>query len=300
VVQPGEADDSDYIPSAGRCWLISAVARIYQPGCQADNCLILEGAQGTGKSSALKILAGDWFTDHLAALGSKDAAQQLEGAWIVELAELDSMRRSELSATKAFLTCRVDRFRAPYARTVEEHPRQMVFSGSTNESGYLKDDTGNRRFWPVRCGAIDREALIRDRDQLWAEALTLYRAGEPWWFTRSETVRAAVAQQKERLETDAWEGTIHQWVVSPEQRIDQQGHPVSYMDSNADWVTTRDVLVHAIGIEEGRITKANQMVAASVITRLGWCRKMVRRGDRRMWVFENPQGVTTNPQGVTT
>lgn len=278
----------NYISSAGRCWMISAIARIYQPGCQADHCLILEGNQGSGKSSALKILAGEWFTDHLAPLGTKDASQQLEGVWIVEMSELDSMRRTEISATKAFISCRNDRFRAPYARTVESHPRQMVFAGSTNDYSSLKDDTGNRRFWMVRCSAIDRESLARDRDQLWAEAVTLYRQGEPWWFTDPETIRAAEEQQALRVEEDSWEEIIFRWIDEPQQTAkDHNGRPIPLI-STPDCVAIPDILMHALGVEAGRFARPAEMRVSAVLKKNGWCRKQQRVGDRRVWMYFRP------------
>src|SRR5262249_15117785 len=135
--------------------------------------LIFEGEQGIGKSNALRLLGGAWFTDELPDLGSKDSALQVRGRWIVELAELDALNRSEQSRIKAFLTRTVDRYRPPYGRTVQAFPRRCVFAGSVNHGEYLKDETGGRRFWPVVCeGEVFTEGLVRDRDQLFAEAAT--------------------------------------------------------------------------------------------------------------------------------
>ncbi|MBN9023006.1 MAG: toprim domain-containing protein, partial [Rhizobiales bacterium] len=156
------AEDTALNRAFGSRWMISAVARIMRPGVKVDHMLILEGPQGAKKSTALKVLAGDeWFTDELAEIGSKDAAQQMRGIWIIEIAELDAIGRAEVSRIKAFLTRTVDRYRPPYERYVVEVPRQCVFAGSVNPDTYLRDETGNRRFWPVRCGNIDLEALRR-------------------------------------------------------------------------------------------------------------------------------------------
>ena len=146
------AEDSALNRAIGSRWMISAVARIMQPGVKADHMLILEGPQGGKKSSAIKTLAGaEWFTDELAEIGTKDAAQQMRGVWVVEFAELDAISRAEVSRIKAFLTRTTDRYRPPYERYVITVPRQCVFAGSVNPETYLRDETGNRRFWPVRC-----------------------------------------------------------------------------------------------------------------------------------------------------
>ncbi len=174
--------DDEYVRAVSARWLISAVARIYKPGCKADCCLILEGPQGTLKSTALKTLGDPWFTDEIAELGTKDAGQQLQGTWIIELAELNSLSRAEVNKAKAFLSRATERFRWSYGRRVVEYPRQCVFAGSVNRSEYLRDETGGRRFWPIACGAIDIERLAKTRDQLWAEAVMRYGRGDPWWL----------------------------------------------------------------------------------------------------------------------
>jgi hypothetical protein len=189
---------SNYTSAVGRRWLISAVARIMKPGCKADCCLILEGPQGLKKSSALMALGGDWFTDEIAEFGSKDASLQMSGVWIIELGELDCLSRSEGSRIKAFMSRSTDRFRPPYGRHVIESPRQCVFAGTVNHSTYLRDETGARRFWPVECHDIDLAALEQDRDQLWAEALTLYDDDHRWWLETDQLNKEAELEQKSR------------------------------------------------------------------------------------------------------
>ncbi len=161
------AEDSDLNAVMGAKYLISAVARIYQPGCQADTTLLLEGPQGEGKSTALRILAGDqYFSDHLSDIAGKDARIELLGKWIIEMAEFVS-RRSELER-KGFLTATADNFRAPYERRARWVPRSCVFAATTNDATPLTDETGGRRYWCVTCGTIDLERLRRNRAQLWA------------------------------------------------------------------------------------------------------------------------------------
>jgi predicted P-loop ATPase len=183
--------DSEYIRAVGPRWLISSVARIYQPGCQVDHTLVLEGPQGKQKSQALRTLSKNqsWVTDRLSHIGSKDAAIEIAGIQIVELAEMDALTKASSSTSKAYLTRQYDRFRPPYGKHPINLPRQCVFAATINPpaGGYLKDPTGARRFWPVAChGTIDRDALERDRDQLWAEACVRYRAGaKSGWRRRS-------------------------------------------------------------------------------------------------------------------
>jgi len=140
----------------GAKWLIGCVARVMRPGCKLDTALILEGRQGLMKSTALSTLGSPWVTDHMPDLGSKDAMEHLQGVWIIELAELSSLSRVEAGRIKAFLSTPSDRFRPSYGRATANHPRQCGFAGSINPggSGYLPDETGNRRFWCVKC-AVD-------------------------------------------------------------------------------------------------------------------------------------------------
>jgi predicted P-loop ATPase len=207
-------DQSPYAAAVGSRWPISAVARVFEPGCKADCCLILEGEQGIRKSTALRVLAQPWFTDEIADLGSKDAALQTRGVWVIEIAELDSMSRSDVGKIKAFMSRMTDRFRPPYGKRPIESPRQCVFAGSVNHGTYLRDETGGRRFWPVECKApvIDVDALAEVRDQLWAEATALYFDGKSWWLDSVELTRDAQEEQADRYEGDPWDELIMNWV----------------------------------------------------------------------------------------
>ena len=207
-------EHSDYAAAVGARWLISAVARIYKPGCKADCCLILEGEKGTKKSTALKTLTGEWFTDEIADLGSKDSAMQTRGVWVIEIAELDSMTRSGVGRIKAFMSRASDRFRPPYGKRLIESPRQCIFAGSVNHSTYLRDETGARRFWPVTCGGVDIATLKRDRNQLWAEAREQFRGGATWWLDSRELNQRAEEEQDDRYEGDPWQELITDWVES--------------------------------------------------------------------------------------
>jgi predicted P-loop ATPase len=194
------AENNHYTRAVGARWLISEVARVSRPGVKADCCLILEGPKGGRKSTALKTLAGPYFADELANLGSKDSVLQTHGVWIIELSELDTLNRSDVGRIKAFMSRTTDRFRPPYSKRLIESPRQCVFAGTVNHSHYLRDETGGRRFWSVACGSIDIDSLMRDRDQFWAEAKAKFDRGGIWWFETTELVEAAAAEQAERYE----------------------------------------------------------------------------------------------------
>jgi predicted P-loop ATPase len=193
-------------------WLISAVARTFEPGCQVDHVLVLEGAQGSGKSSALRVIGGPWFKDDLPDIGSKDAPIALDGAWVFELAELDATRRQEATKVKAWITRTRDHYRPPYGICQVERPRRVVFAASTNEREYSHDATGNRRFWPVRCGTIDPDGLAAVRDQLWAEAVALYKGGNKWWIENVGMRKEAEQEQELRQEAeDPWIAALASW-----------------------------------------------------------------------------------------
>lgn len=199
-------DETPYSRAVGRMFLVSAVARVMAPGSKADHMLVLEGPQGAGKSSSLYRLSPDpsWVCEHLPDFDSKDALAALHGSWLVEVSELSAFRKSEIEGMKSFLSRQVDTYRRPYDRHAIEAPRQCVFVGTTNEDRYLVDTSGNRRFWPVRCGKIDLAALEEHRDQLWAEAAARYQDGEPWHITDNTMRLAARAEQASREIEHPW------------------------------------------------------------------------------------------------
>jgi putative DNA primase/helicase len=216
-VKSTESKPNVYAMAVGDKFLISAVARIFQPGCKADYLIVLEGPQRTGKSTVVKTLASDeWFTDQLTDLGGKDASMKLRGVWILEFGELDAFGRTEITHLKSFLTQQFERFRLPYGKRIVKWQRQCVFIGTTNVYNWNKDPTGAGRFWPVRCGDIDIPGLTRDRDQLWAEALYKYRRGDYWYITDPEILKMAKRQQKERFDPEVWREKIREAIPKTE------------------------------------------------------------------------------------
>lgn len=268
------AADSAYTRNVGRWWAVSAIARVYEPGCKADHAIILEGPQGIGKSTTLRLLGGQWFTDTAIDLDSKDAYLAMRGRWIVELAELEGLARSEAARVKAFFSSPVDSYRPPYGREPVQVPRQCVFAGSVNHGAYLKDETGGRRFWPIACGSIDLDALRRDRDQLWAEAREAYRGGAHWWPETAADAEACAEVQAERYQADEWETAIADWIGTATEPI-----------------TVARVLEHALELPAGRWTRADQMRASACLVRLGYdrARRTLPTG-RREWVYVKADG----------
>lgn len=267
------ADQSPYAAAVGSRWMISAVARVFEPGCKADCCLILEGEQGIRKSTALRVLAQPWFTDEIADLGSKDAALQTRGVWVIEIAELDSMSRSDVGKIKAFMSRMTDRFRPPYGKRPIDSPRQCVFAGSVNHGAYLRDETGGRRFWPVECKAavIDVDALADVRDQLWAEAAALYFDGKAWWLDSMELTREAQEEQAARYEGDPWDEVIMAWV------------------EDRDSVSIADVLAICLEKKKDMWSHLDKIRVARCLRAHGWVRFNAGSRGAREWRYRRPE-----------
>ena len=259
---------SAYVEAVSRCFMVGAVARILRPGCKLDTMPVLEGAQGIGKSRALRILAGEWFSDSTITDKSPDCFQALRGVWIYELAELASVRGRESERIKAYVSSAVDRYRTSYARRVADVPRQVAFAGTTNASTYLSDDTGNRRYHPIACGLIDLEALRRDRDQLWAEAVVMLERGEDWHLSPELEVQQrgiAVAREHE----DSWAEAVAGWRVTGATVTIQRG-------------------LSLLLIDVGKQTKADAMRLALLLTKQGWSKGRQTLNGQRIVLWTPP------------
>lgn len=259
------AEASDYASEVGLRWCISAVARGLKPGCKVDCMLVLEGAQGRRKSSALAALAGpDWFSDALPHMGSKDASSYLRGRWIVEVGELEAMRK-DVDMIKAFLSRQVETYRPAYAREEVTEPRRCVFAGTTNRSDWQKDETGGRRFWPIKVGEIDIPSLELDRDQLWAEAVHLFKSGERWWL-EGHVAEQAAHEAAERRPDDPWRSNILHALegkaeVTPKELLGEMGVLVSEMTPQLSKRISKELV--AMGWEKvGRVPSGDHKGAA--------------------------------------
>ena len=199
---------------------------------------------------------------------------QTRGVWVIELAELDAMSRSETSRIKAFMSRATDHFRPPYGKRVVDLPRQCVFAGSVNGNAYLRDETGARRFWPVACGVIDIDALARDRDQLWAEALTRYREGAPWWLETGELNGWAEVEQSARYEGDAWDSLILEWA-----RVRVEG--------GSDSVSVAEALDMCLGKKRDQWSRADEMRCGRCLKSAKWERYRDRQRGME-WRYKPP------------
>ena len=199
------AEDNPYNCAIGAMFLVSMIARIMLPGCQCDHMMVLEGDQGIGKSTVCKILFGEYFSDYLPDISTRDACDHVSKFWGIEIAEMHVFNRAETSHLKSFISRTEEVYRPAYGRMEVTRPRQCVFIGTTNQELYLKDETGGRRFWPVKCGHIDLDGLKRDRDQLLAEAHVRFGESWHWWPAREFESKFIKPEQARRHEFDEWQ-----------------------------------------------------------------------------------------------
>lgn len=305
------AEDTPYTQASAKCWLVSAVARILwtdqkvrHNGAQVDFMLVLEGDQGKGKTSAVRVLFGaEWYAEAQESPSSKDFYQALRGRWCVEIGEMDSFSKADVTKVKQAITARFDTYRPSYGRVARSFRRECVFVGTTNETEYLRDATGARRFLPIRVGTLDLPGILADRDQLWAEAVALFRDGFPWWQLPED----AVEQQEERFAEDSWQGVIQKWLtfrMNPDRypsRLNVDAMPAPSPADNEEakpgaerpkrrtvkWTTTTELLWYALGIDVGKHGRPEQMRVAHIMKRLGWANERKQLGDgtrERRWV----------------
>lgn len=247
--------------------LIAAVARVFQPGCKVDTALVLQGKTGVRKSTFFRTLAGEWFNDTLKDVSNKDELLTLHSHWILEWGEIEKVfGKRQAADIKPFITTTHDCFREPYGRKTAQFPRGQILVGSTNESQFLLDSTGNRRYWviPVTVPRIDTDCLARERDSIWAAAIALYRAGHPWHLTEEE--EAASAANNERFSaSDVWDDVI-----------------LEYIGDRTE-ITIREILTHGLGMELAHQSRKEESRVRDYLTRNGWENHIVGKERRRVW-----------------
>lgn len=274
----GARGDTHYLKAIAKRFMISAVARVLMPGCFVKNVVVLEGAQDTGKSSSLQILGGEFFSDTKIDIHSRDGRMAASRFWIIELAELASLKRADNETVKSFLSARKDDIRLPYGPIIESFPRCCIFVCTTNETEYLTDPTGNTRYWPVTVGAIDLMGLQTWRDLLWGEAVVAFEENERWWFEREETdlLEIAEREQRERTRQSPCLDRVITWMLGhqPERR--------------PQVVDIDEVAVKALGLTADRISEKVRMEIGLALTQLKF-RKVRRRIDSiPVWRYEIP------------
>ena len=260
------APDTDYVRAASRNFWLSIAARVYHAGCQQDHMVVLEGAQGVGKTKALRLIGGPWYVEANESVTTKDFFMLLPGKLIIEIAELDAFSKAEVTRIKQVITCTIDRYRKPYGRGADDHPRRCVFVGSTNETTYLRDMTGSRRFWPIHTTAIDHAAISELRDLLYAEAAARVKRAEPWYLMPASQT---ADEQEARRQSDEWESIIADFI-------------------NPGMVELRlaEVADKAIGLDPSKLDLLTQRRIGSILHRLGWVKRNLRRGGGqvKLWV----------------
>ena len=285
------ADDTPYVRAVAKNFLIGAVARIYQPGAQVDSMPVFEGKQGVRKTSMLRSLFGEeWFMSTNIEIGEKDSYQVLQQKWCVEFGELDALSRAEVSRIKQYISERTSRYRPSYGSKAIDFPRQCVFAGTTNADTYLKDDTGARRFWPVVIPGVllldgslgvDLVVLERMREQLWAEAVFRYKKKEEWHLKDPNLVIEAARQAEDRRQIHPWEYQVAEWLAEPGKGRKRKG------------VTTHEVLTGCLGLDPGKLGRADEMQMAAVLKACGLIKSpKVTYGGRQVRVYRTDVQMT--------
>jgi predicted P-loop ATPase len=263
LIQAAGADDNPYERKVSKSTIMQAVNRAYNPGCQADYILVLEGVQGIGKTSLIKILAGEYYGDLTVDPHAKDTIDSMKGKWMIELSEMEVTRRADAQALKAFITRATDSVRLAYARRSIDYKRQSIFIGSINPDAtneYLADQTGNRRFWPVTMRFLNRELLHSLRDQLFAEALVRLRQGETTYIEDETLAKVAHEEQKLRQVSDPWFASVWGYLMS-------SGFPD---------VATKDVYKFALSGAEANMTGVHQRRIAHCLREANYANVVAR------------------------
>ncbi len=292
------ADDTPYTRAVTRKALIAAVARIYRPGCKFDYMLTLRGRQGLGKSAIIAKLGGPWFSDSFTTLQGKDSFEQVQGVWLMEIGELASMKKAEVESIKLYLSKQVDRFRPAYGRRIQEFPRQCIFIGTTNEEQFLRDRTGNRRFWVVDTPHTPSRDLWSELTadvvaQVWAEAVSYFKKGEAL-FLPAELEAAARAVQETYEEENPKVGIVAQYLdrLLPEnwrtmdlyaRRMWLEGSEVGTVERST--VCTLEIWAEALGQSPDRMDRYASADVRDIMSKLP------------RWKHQGPAKITAGPYG---
>jgi len=276
----------EYLCLVGRFIMLGMVFRVMEPGCKFDYCPVLEGPGGLRKSTLVETLAGAWFSDtHFDPARGKEGQEQVQGLWVYELAELSQFGKAEVNLIKAFISAKVDRYRPSYGRVVESYPRQCVLFGTTNQDTYLRDRTGNRRFWPVPVRhTIKTDWVKRQRDQLFAEAFDLYLQGVAYTPDGAQEARLFGPMQESRLVETAVLSEL-QAVLTRDPTAAGIGAKVNNL---ADFVTMGE-LVLALGVDAAKSNAALEGQIRDWMAHEGWERVKKQVNGVRAWGYARPK-----------
>ena len=296
-----QSPDRPYERGIGPRWFIATVARAMVPGCQVDCVLVLEGKQGRKKTSAFRALMHDplWYAESGCGVDKKDFLENLRGVWLMGFDELDSLTRASLSKVKTTLTTLCDHYRKSYGHDADDYPRSNSFCGTTDAEAYLNDPAGARRFWPVKVlKRIDALKIMRDRDQLWAEAFVRWQDGEEWHVNTPELEALCEEEQEARFEVDSWEEAILRWLNDPtkfsRKRVAHEPGNSNFRGvapfDGSEGFTTSDVLKHAVDRPTSQQTRADATRVGVILRRLKMqvIRVRVVGGQERRYVFPDP------------
>lgn len=271
-----------YLEFVGRFVLLGLVARVMRPGCKFDYSLVLEGKGGIGKSTFIKVLVGEeFFSDtHFDIGAGKDGFEQFEGLWAYELSELTALRKADSEQIKQFFSSQVDRYRGAYGRYVQDHPRQLLIFCSTNKKQYLFDLSGNRRFWPIWLpGRVNLEWLAKYREQLFAEAISLFMKGERYYPSPEEEEAYFVPEQEKRLVETSVQSRLYE-LLTREGARNGEGRLTLELTANTPFVTIHQ-LVEALGTDAGKSGPMLESQIRAWLERYGWESMREKTGQRR-------------------
>ena len=303
------AEDTAFVRAVTRKTLCAAVARVYEPGIKYDSILVLNGPQGVGKSTLFSLLGGKWYSDSLSLSDMKDktAAEKLQGYWILELGELAGIKKVDVETVKSFISRTDDKFRQSYGVNVESHPRTNIIVGSTNaESGFLRDITGNRRFWPVHVTGNGKFHAwdLTEVDQVWAEAIVKYHDGEEL-FLKGSIVAEAYVEQQQAMEADDREGLIADYLeqLLPQNWDDMDlyqrrsflggsefGEPATQGNVAREKVCSMEIWCECFGKERQNLKRADSYEIEGILTRIGgWQKLLSNKTGKTRYPLYGPQ-----------
>lgn len=297
-------EDNEYNRGAALCFMVSAVSRVMwadpvQPtkGSKVDFMVVLEGAQGAGKTTAvLELFGAGWYAEATESPAHKDFYQTLRGRWALEIGEMDSFSKADVAKVKQAITTRFDVYRPSYGRTARAFRRECVFVGTTNRDDYLRDETGARRFLPIKVGRVSIPALVAQRDQLWAEAVSMFNGGAEWW----KLPPGADREQDARYSEDVWTHRVMRWCQGKAHDNQYEGMPAESRDKHGRPLefTVGDLLTRALSVDPARQDRSASTRVGAILSKLGYPKYRPKRFGERIQVYYMSAEQAREPDGA--